>query len=107
MTRLPLRPADLILLMTDRSNVFSPAFPILNFIYSPLFTVPPESAFRQDIAASSGAIMARTRMPAIMHAAILLVLLFLIFILKSSPFRMLNKVNYKALQFSLQDDVKL
>ena len=39
------------------------------------------SAFRQDIAASSGAIIANTRMPAITHAAILLALVFLKFIL--------------------------
>ena len=39
------------------------------------------SAFRQDIAASSGAIIANTRMPAIMQAAILLALVLLKFIL--------------------------
>lgn len=39
------------------------------------------SAFRQDIAASSGAIIANTRMPAIIHAAILLALVLLKFIL--------------------------
>ena len=39
------------------------------------------SAFRQDMAASSGAIIANTRMPAIMQAAILLALVLLKFIL--------------------------
>ena len=39
------------------------------------------SAFRQDIAASSGAIIANTRMAAIMQAAILLALVLLKFIL--------------------------
>ena len=39
------------------------------------------SAFRQDIAASSGAIIANTRIAAIIHAAILLALVFLKFIL--------------------------
>ena len=45
------------------------------------FTVPPDTLIRQDIAASSGAIIAKTRMPAIMHAAILFVLVLLKFIL--------------------------
>jgi hypothetical protein len=45
-----------------------------------LFTVPPESALRQDSAASSGAIIANTRIPAITHAAILFALLLLKFI---------------------------
>lgn len=45
------------------------------------FTVPPDTLIRQDIAASSGAIIANTRMPAITHAAILLALVFLKFIL--------------------------
>jgi len=40
-----------------------------------------KSAFRQDNAASSGAIKARTRIPAMMQAAILLAFVLLKFIL--------------------------
>ena len=86
-TRLPPAPAAEILLNTDRSRVFSPAFPFLSFIiiYRYLFTVPSERArfFRQDMAASSGAIIASTRIAAITQAAILFALLFLKFIIPS------------------------
>jgi hypothetical protein len=115
-TASPLQPAADILFQTDRSSVFSPAFPVLNLINDLcqylLFYRPSGFLLRQDIAASSGAIIAKTRMPAIMHAAIFFVLVLLKFILillaKLCLFyrsyinvRYLS-FNYKALQFSLQ-----
>ena len=82
----PLHPAPDILLNTDRSSVFSPAFPSLSlifYIYSYLPSLRIVQVIRQDNAASSGAIIANTRIPAIMQATILLALVLLKFILTS------------------------